>query len=124
MKTNPRITVDPYTSNSGDIMKAKCEKINNSIDYELAHTYRLEILSQHNLPYVNRQSQLCSLAESETHDDASHKYMIVLTDKVKAQDADRLDTCDLPLLQPLSQCERQHMQALSSLNSQSMSQQT
>ena len=36
MATDPRITVHPYTSKSGEIMRARCEKLHNSIDHDLA----------------------------------------------------------------------------------------
>ena len=35
--TDPNGTGDPYTSKSGEIMKARCEKVNNSIDHGVAH---------------------------------------------------------------------------------------
>ena len=55
MATDPRITVDPYTSNSSEIMRARCEKVNDSIGHALAHKSRLKIMARHNLSYVEKQ---------------------------------------------------------------------
>ena len=55
MATDPRITVDPYTSTSGETMGARCENISNSIGHDFAHKYRLNILPQRMLPCVDHR---------------------------------------------------------------------
>ena len=55
MATDPRITVDPYTSKSSEIMRARREKINTLVGHDLAHIYPLKTISQHMLPYVDQQ---------------------------------------------------------------------
>ena len=67
VNTDPHIIVDPYTSKSGEIMRARCEKINKSIDHDLAHTH-IDWTSWHNtIWHMSISSSVQMAAAIEPH---------------------------------------------------------